>query len=453
MYVKRTRCFGSLVAVLLLLAVGKCAEASTHAASVDDFRECARARSAAIRATPNRAIPPGTKTYYISEKHGDDAADGRTPATAWRTNARLNRQGTLDSGSWVLFERGGVYRGTVKACSGCTYTAYGEGPKPCICGYAKNGADPGKWVQTENPNVWAYDIGHNDVGSVVFDGGASHAIKVLIRTEEKTGRKTDQRTGRPFNSYRDLSRDLDFWHDYCENGTGLLYLCSETNPGNRFRSIEFGVKQNGVCVGTAGDVTIDNLRVRHVGAHGVSAKSSRNLTVSNCEFAWIGGSIQMEVGYGRDYPTRYGNGIEVWGDCDGFVVTNCLISQVYDAGVTHQFAARPDTETARCDQKNILYANNVIGRCNYSFEWFLKVPGGNSSRMENVCVRDNICLGAGFGFCEERPDKGGAAHVKGWGGPGRNRAVNCVIRNNVFRGTKGKILDIGDGFVVQNMIQ
>ncbi|MBQ0031232.1 MAG: hypothetical protein KBT68_00365, partial [bacterium] len=220
---KRTRCFGSLVVVLLLLAVGKCAEASPHAASVDDFRECARARIAAIRATPNREVPPGTKAYYISEKHGDDAADGRTPETAWRTSSRLNRQGSLDSGTWVLFERGGVYRGTVKACSGCTYTAYGEGPKPCICGYVKNGADPGKWVRTENPNVWAYDIGHNDVGSVVFDGGAAHAIKVLIRTEENTGRKTDQRTGRPFNSYRDLSRDLDFWHDYCENGTGILY--------------------------------------------------------------------------------------------------------------------------------------------------------------------------------------------------------------------------------------
>lgn len=449
MYVKRTRCFGSLVVVLLLLAVGKCAEASTHDASVDDFRDCVRARIAAIRATPNREISPKTKAYYVSERRGDDAADGRTPETAWRTSARLNRQGTLDAGSWVLFERGGVYRGTVKACSGCTYTAYGAGPKPCLCGSPADGADATKWRQTDNPKVWAYDIGHQDVGAVVFDGGASHAIKVLIRTEEKTGRKTDQRTGRPFDSYRDLSRDLDFWHDYYEKGTGLLYLCSATNPGKRFKSIEFNVKRHGVAVGTKSDVTIDNLAIKYVGAHGIGAGTCRNLTVSNCEFEWIGGSIQMEKGFGRDYPTRFGNAIEIWGGCDGFVVTNCLISQVYDAGVTHQFNVPPNEGVKRYDQKNILYADNVIENCNYSFEWFLRAPKSNPSRMENVLVRDNICLDAGFGFCEERPDKGGAAHVKSWGGPGANRAVDCVIRDNVFGRSKNKVLDMGVGFVVK----
>ena len=252
-------------------------------------------RRAAIRASSDLKFPGHPVCRYLSARTGDDNADGQSPKSAWRTLARLAKE-ELPPGTVVRFERGGVYRGTVRTCSGCTYAAYGEGPKPCIYGSPEDGADPAKWTQTDNPNVWAYDIGHDDVGSVVFDGGAAHAVKVLIRTEEKTGRKTDQRTGLPFNSHRDLRRDLDFWHDYYKDGTGFLYLCSETNPGARFKSIEFNVKRHGVSIGANADVTIDNLCIRYVGAHGVGAGTCRNLTVSNCEFAWIGGSIQKEKG-------------------------------------------------------------------------------------------------------------------------------------------------------------
>ena len=406
-----------------------------------------RRRRAAIRTTPNWTVPTGAVCRYVSAKTGDDAANGLTPRTAWRTLARLNED-ELPPGAFVLFERGGIYRGTIRARSGVTYTAYGEGSKPCIVGSPEDGADPAKWRRTENPKVWAHPIGTRDVGTLVFNGGEAHAVKVLVRTDAKTGRKTDQRTGKPFESYRDLSRDLDFWHDYYAGGTGLLYLYSEKNPGERFRSIEFNANRAGVSVRRENDVTIDNLCFKYIGGHGVSAGTCRNLTVSNCEFAWIGGSIQMEKGFGRDYPTRYGNAVEVYGGCDGFMVTNCLISQIYDAGVTHQFNVPPNEGVKRYDQKNILYADNVIENCNYSFEWFLRAPKSNPSRMENVLVRDNICLDAGFGFCEERPDKGGAAHVKAWGGPGANRAVDCVIRDNAFFGGKDKALDIGKGFVL-----
>ena len=55
-------------------------------------------RIAKIRATPNMEIPAGANCRYISPK-GDDAADGRTPATAWRTPARLKEE-TLEPGSF-----------------------------------------------------------------------------------------------------------------------------------------------------------------------------------------------------------------------------------------------------------------------------------------------------------------------------------------------------------------
>ena len=89
-------------------------------------------RIAEIRATPNMAVPVGAERRYLSES-GSDAADGKTPATAWRTTARLEKE-NLAPGSFVLFERGGVYRGGFRASKGVTYTAYGKGAKPRVEG-------------------------------------------------------------------------------------------------------------------------------------------------------------------------------------------------------------------------------------------------------------------------------------------------------------------------------
>jgi hypothetical protein len=54
------------------------------AATAKRFRELTDARIAEIRATPNLAVPAGCDVYYLSNA-GDDAKDGRTPATAWHS--------------------------------------------------------------------------------------------------------------------------------------------------------------------------------------------------------------------------------------------------------------------------------------------------------------------------------------------------------------------------------
>lgn len=439
----------------LLLALGAALVAGCvpecgieQVARSDNPRAAVRAwadrRISEIRATPNGAVPADAPKYYLSEKSGDDAADGRTPQTAWKTSARLGRE-ALAPGSVVLFERGGVYRGTVPVKSGVTYTAYGKGPKPCVYGSPANGADPSKWVQTDNPRVWAYQMDQRDVGTLVFDDGAACAIKIVIRTDRKTGKKFNKFTGRPFNSYRDLDTDLHFWHDYYKGGTGKVYLYSETNPGSRFKSIEFNVKCHGFGVGGACDVAIDNFTVKYVGVHGVGAGTCRNLKVSNCEFAWIGGSIQAEAIFGRDYPTRLGNAVEIYGGCDGYVVTNCCFSQIYDAGVTHQLNIPESKGMERFDEKNVRYVDNVFDKCNYSIEYFLTAKNGNPSRMENLLFDRNVMIDAGRGFCEQRPDRNEGAHIKAWWHQDRNRAKNYVVRDNVFCESGDMLVQICSG--------
>lgn len=368
--------------------------------------------------------PEAGKVFYVDETTSLEDLNGRE----------------FEPGAKVLFRRGGLWRGTVVARPGVTYAAYGSGEKPRIYGSPENGADPIRWRRTENPRVWAYSIGHRDVGTLVFDGGARHAVKIICRTDPKTERRTNMTTGRPFASYRDLDTDLHFWHDYYENGTGDIYLYSEKNPGERFASIEFNVKCCGFRVGSACDVTIDGMDVRHVGIHGVSASTCTNLTVRNCAFSWIGGSIQAEGLFGRDYPTRLGNGVEVYGGCENFVVSNCCFSQVYDAGVTHQFNIPSKADGRRFDQRHVRYVNNVFEKCNYSVEYFLTALPGNESMMEDVLVEGNVMRNAGYGFCEQRADRGVAAHVKARYHPNRNRAKSFVIRGNVFEGSRDMLV-------------
>lgn len=417
---------------------------------VKSLRDLTDRRIKQILETPNMKAPAGVPCYYLSEKSGDDGADGRTPATAWKTTARLDAEKGIKPGSFVFFERGGVYRNGFDARQGVTYTAYGTGPKPHIYSSPADGSVPSKWKPSGVENVWVYDeIGTADVGTMVFNHGEAHAIKILP-VYEKDGTCTAQYTKRPFRDYRDLDTDLHFWHDYARTklkdstGNGKLYLYSKQNPGERFKSIEFLVRKHGVRVGRANNVTIDNLAIKYVGSHGVGAGMVNGLKVQNCEFGWIGGSIQAEGLFGRRWAVRFGNAVEIWGGCEDYSVDNCYIYQVYDAGVTHQYAIGAKNKDKRFDMKNVRYSNNVIEKCNYSIEYFLafREAPENPSRMENVLFENNLMWDAGTGLCEQRPDVTQAAHIKSWEARLRNRAKNFVIRNNLMARSKVMLLQM-----------
>ena len=103
------------------------------------------------------AAAPATATVYYVANHGNDTADGRSPATAWQTIARVNRQ-AFEPGDKILLRRGDSWRESLRSASGSeqgyiTYGAYGEGPKPALIGSVEMN-DPRQW-QHEGGNVWA----------------------------------------------------------------------------------------------------------------------------------------------------------------------------------------------------------------------------------------------------------------------------------------------------------
>ncbi len=406
------------------------------AALIAEWRKMTDDRIASIRAAKNMTIPAGATVYYVSND-GDDANDGKSPEKPWKTLTKVN---ALPGGNniFVCFRRGDMWRGSVTCKAGVTYTAYGEGDKPVFTTSPMNGADPKMWVECADcKGVWKFTgcTFENDVGLLTFNEGEQHAVKYIKKTVD--GVVTNDTYKVPFNDYHDLMYDLDFWH---EPDDLSVYLRSSTNPGERFKSIEFSVKANCFGVSSNSNVTIDNLCIKYVGAHGVGAGTVKNLTVQNCEFGWIGGGIQ----YIRDEATvRFGNGVEIYGGCDGYLVENNYLYQIYDAAITQQVSLTDDQQAKGTvlDQKDVTYRGNVIEYANYSIEYFLgKVPEDNPSRMENFLIEDNYMWYAGTGLCEQRPNLNAGAHIKGWDHD--NRATDYVIKDNLFIDSKDILIHI-----------
>ena len=412
-----------------------------RSANEDDIarlRAATDARIAEIRSTANITVPAGATVYYVSN-NGSDSNNGTSLSTAWRTLDKVN-SAKLDAGSYVCFERGGLWRGMLTAQAGVTYTAYGTGAKPILYGSPENGADPTKWKKSGTENIWYYEGSEKwgDVGTLVFNEGEACAIKA-IREFKTNGDVYNWTTGMPFNNgYKDLNQDLHFYHDMM--GTKRVYLYSDENPGNRFESIEFNVKQNLISVNVNG-VTIDNLCLKYTGVHGVGAGTVNDLTVQNCEFGWIGGSVQGMI-QGRDYETRLGNAVEIYGGCENYTVQNNYIYQIYDAGITHQFSGVGDDVY---NHTNVLYLNNVIENCVYSIEYFVSgCEPENPSVMTNFRIEGNHMWYASRGFCEQRPpaDRSWGAHIKGRCSRTGNRAKDYVIKDNIFVDGKDRLLQI-----------
>ena len=375
-------------------------------ASVKKLDELKASRIAEIRSTETAVEITGTK-YYVSAE-GDDANDGKTPETAWKTTEKVSFA-SLSEGDGVFFRRGDTFRGTVTTKKGVTYSAYGEGAKPNIYGSLRNYSESEFWDTTDKENVYvSKDKFDKDVGLIVFDEGKYYTVKKIIGENGFSGT---------------LEKDLELYHNMSDE---KLYLYSTQDPDTRFTSTEIGQGTN-LFSGVGHNVTIDNLCIMYTGAHGVGYGDGTNgLTVQNCEFGWIGGMIQHGT-------TRFGNAVEVYLATTDYTVTNCYIYEVYDAGITHQFFQERDTFV---NMENIEYSNNVIERCTYAIEYVNSQPE-ELGLMKNVRIYGNILAGSGDGFGKQRPDRQDAV-IKGWNHI--NRSENFVISDNIISSGEGAAL-------------
>lgn len=418
---------------------------------LSEIEKLAEKRKNEILTLPD-APTSGGCVYYVSAD-GNDKNDGRSEATPWKTLSRVSSF-EFAEGDEVRFRRGDVFRGFVKTRPSIKYCAYGVGEKPRLYGSEKDYADPALWeIYDPEKHIWKLKEKVLDCGTLVFNGGEAHSRKLI--PSYRGGRfvcRYDEE--KEFIISEEMTENLDV---FCKidsvltekpskgedfpipaldwESRGELYLrCDAGNPGEVFDSIESLARRHMFFVGRNEGVTIENICIKYVGTHAISAGTTRNLHAEGCEIGWIGGAIQHYAGTDPNYPegrrgsvTRFGNGVEIYGGCDGYLVKNCYIYQVYDAAITHQIT----TSGKPFELKNIKYIGNLVENCVYSIEYFLDENRGvDGSVIDGCLIEGNILRLSGYGWGQQRHNTHTPAHIKGWSYT--NTARNFVIRNNIF---------------------
>ncbi|MBO4475304.1 MAG: hypothetical protein J5737_01085 [Bacteroidales bacterium] len=384
-----------------------------------DVDGAANSMKAKVLESPN-TVNPGTvagNCYFVSND-GDDGNDGLSEATPIKTISKVNSL-ALKPGDAVLFRRGDTWRRNparidweymIPTKPGVTYSSYGSGEKPRILGSPWNAAEEGVWTPSDKNNVYVYDasFGKCAVGGMLLDGKLCPLVN-------------------PSYGLSDLTHSCLTKDGTCFQEGSKLYICSTGgNPSERWSDIEIFVA--GHIFRPMGDCVIDNLCIRYCGSHGIGTgvNLNLNLAVTNCEISWIGGAFNHA---GKSDQVRYGNGIQLWGGCESFVVENCWIYQCFDTGITHQYTPNNNDD---CIMANIRYSGNLIEECYYSIEWFLDQLDGHERIMKNVLIDRNICRNAGYGWGNTRSsnDEHLMRHIQSW--TCTNPAENFVISNNIF---------------------
>ncbi|MBR5307859.1 MAG: S-layer homology domain-containing protein [Clostridia bacterium] len=424
----------AVVSPLSIFGAGEAAiDYAAGEAYVKELDAISEKMKAEILATKTTVEIKGTK-YYVSN-NGNDSNDGKSPETAWKTIKKVNEsKSKLKAGDAILFERGGLWRERLTGVTGITYSAYGEGDKPKLYGSPENGADPTKWsLLAGTSNIWVYANELIDVGGIICDGGKVVGLKEVPDLYDGEFFVRGTKKAKPFDIITELNENYEFFSDVRNASAlattkGKLYFkCDEGNPGELFSQIEFNIKGNVISNGNATDTHYDNLCIMYTGTHGIGSGTTKNLTVTNCEIGWIGGTIQT---YSNNAVTRLGNGVEIYGGCDGYIVDNNYIYQCYDAGATHQYKGG----TNDISMYNIVYSNNLIEDCIYSIEYFNSDPASGKALRDgkNFVIKDNVMRRAGYGWGNQRPDSNVSSHVKGWSSRNEYEKGTYIISDNIF---------------------
>ena len=309
----------------------------------------------------------------------------------------------LRPGDTVLFRRGGVWRGQLQPRSGkpghpIVYGAYGEGPKPVLePSYDRSAA----WTwRPRGEGLWMTETRADaDIGNVVFDH-AKGPVKCAFKRDRR-----DQ-----------LANDLDFW---CDPKSYAVWLRSDRNPAERFKSVELCEKIHCIEEAKMHDVVYDGLHLRYSAAHGIGGDGVKRITVRNCDISWIGGGYLYYDKKGNG--VRYGNGIEFWSDCEDVLVESNRVWEVWDAALTNQ------SNMDGAVQRNAVWRGNEVWNCEYSYEYWQQ---GQGARTENVRVEGNRFRDAGKGWGHRQRWNPNAAHLMFYDTTAETK--DFVVTGNVF---------------------
>ena len=366
-----------------------------------------------IEPTTTTTIEPITNAYYVSNT-GNDSNLGTSPEFPWRTIDKVNSV-SIEAGYSVLFKRGDSFFGSITSSSGdlsgdVTYGAYGSGTKPMLhISTLANSTDD--WIEVDT-NIWetaSYIEFSHDVGNVIFNDSTTCGVKYPNTT--------------------DLTIQGDFMFDF---SIDRMRMYSNGNPANYYSDIRLLHGNYIFNESNENYITYENLWLNYCGGYGIAGGNTHHITIRDCDFSWLGGKYL--VGYG-DGTVRCGNGVEFWAASHDNLVEGCKLWEIYDAALTNQGAA-----TTTGNQTNIIYKNNIVWNCEYSFEYFYH---NNESEVDNIQFINNTCYNAGYGWGNSQRSDPSGRHVCAWAV--NSNVTNMIIENNIFCEAKNSIIYIDNG--------
>lgn len=364
----------------------------------------------------NDSLPCKNTAYYVTVD-GDDNNDGKTPQTAWASLEKVNSYKYCD-GDTVYLRRNDVFYGVLKAASGVSYSAYGEGRKPQIRA-CYDGKTYAAWVMTNIKNVWCLSIPlpDTDIPEIVFNYGSTYGNKKYY--------------------FKDLKKNTDFMINTEFAGEpdkdGKLYMyCDEGNPTEVYSEICINMNSRPADTNPtnyAHDISINNIEFVY-GRGAFWANFSRNITVSYCVFGWGGGNCTRPGEH-----LRMGGGGGCWHSCDNFVWDHCYIYQQFDSGVSPQYHWHEEKPSVFRD---FITRYCLFETCEYTFEFFNTQPNVTDNGFVNTYFGYNFCRLGGYGHGNKTVD---SAYIKSWQNH-ENYSENFVIEKNVFDRPAARTLDI-----------
>ncbi len=238
-----------------------------------------------------------------------------------------------------------------------------------------------------------------DVGNIIFNNAEEFGVKKWRLS--------------------DLQQQGDYWFNP-DNLTVNIY--SEINPALYYSDIECALSKNIISQENTSYVIYENLALKYGSRHGIGGGNTNNIIIRACDISYIGGGGLYFADY--DLYSRYGNGIEFWGNASNNLVEQCKIWEIYDAGITNQNTGSPVV------QSNIIYRNNLISNAEWSFEYWNRPE---TSVTEDIYFINNTCLYAGVTWAQNQRDFNPTirgAHVLFF--ETNATTNNFIIYNNIF---------------------
>lgn len=330
------------------------------------------------------AILTGT-TYYVSSA-GNDASNGLSESTSWRTISKVNSF-SFSPGDKIYFKRGETWTQTlIPSTSGTssnriTFGAYGVGAKPLISGfttisgwtnngngiYSKSvstGFTP-KMVTVNGKNqqigrfpktgYWIIDshsgttqLTANELNTGNWVGGNAVIRSALGKTETQAI-SDHSGTTITFSGTSYLDDEFGFFinnhistlttvGEWCYSGGTLYMFFGTANPANY--TVKIAAIDNLINLSNKSYITIDGLALEG-GNRGIFTSSSSYVTIQNCDIRLIGDHGIMfwgQGGGGGSYNTIDSNtitdcnniGIETswWREFSNPTITNNVLTNI-----------------------------------------------------------------------------------------------------------------------------